>query len=434
MQTIGRRRLLITATMGLGMAGLGLTAGGLSARAQDMRLRCVWWGSADRSRRTNEVISLYQKADPRTDISGEMIAGSDYWTKLATSMAGRNVADIFQLEPSTIADYSGRGACMELDKFVGSSLDLSGFGKSEIDLCRIDGKLYGVGLGLNSFCMMYDAETLKEAGVSIPREQITWKALAELARDFKKNAPPRRNYWAVPYGGRYHYVFDVWLRQRGKLLFQDGTIGFNKEDAKEWFAYWEDLRQNGLAVSADIQTRDDNTIESNSLTLGNSAIGFAYSNQLVGYQQLNKKTLSIGMLPGMGESKPTGHYYRPGLIWSISSTSTNPEQAAKFISFFVNDVAAGKVLGVERGVPPSKAVREAVLPSLNDTERKTVDYIESLSGKLDTYPEPAPIGANEFDRGIMRPIADSLAFGRSTVDEAAQTLVDSGKQTLRKRG
>ncbi|NWJ27112.1 ABC transporter substrate-binding protein [Rhizobium sp. RM] len=434
MQTIDRRKFLMTAAMGVGALGLGATVGAFNAQAQENRLRCVWWGSADRSRRTNEVISLYQKADPKTAISGEMIAGSDYWTKLATSMAGRNVADIFQLEPSTIADYSGRGACMELDKFVGSSLDLSGFGKTEVDLCRIDGKLYGVGLGLNSFCMMYDAETLKEGGVSIPKEQITWKALAELAKDYKKNAPARRNYWAVPYGGRYHYVFDVWLRQRGKLLFQDGTIGFNKEDAKEWFAYWEDLRQAGLAVSADIQTRDDNTIESNSLTLGNSAIGFAYSNQLVGYQQLNKKTLSVGMLPGEGEGKPTGHYYRPGLIWSISSTSTKPEEAAKFISFFVNDVAAGKVLGVERGVPPSKMVREAVLPSLNETERKTVDYIEGLSGKLDPYPEPAPIGANEFDRGVMRPIADSLAFGRASVDEAAQNLVDTGTRTLRKRG
>lgn len=120
--------------MGVGALGLGATVGAFNAQAQENRLRCVWWGSADRSRRTNEVISLYQKADPKTAISGEMIAGSDYWTKLATSMAGRNVADIFQLEPSTIADYSGRGACMELDKFVGSSLDLSGFGKTEVDL------------------------------------------------------------------------------------------------------------------------------------------------------------------------------------------------------------------------------------------------------------------------------------------------------------
>ncbi|GGA99167.1 sugar ABC transporter substrate-binding protein [Brucella endophytica] len=416
------------------MTGLGLAAGNLTgARAQDTRLRCVWWGSADRSRRTNEVIALYQKANPQTAISGEMIAGSDYWTKLATSMAGRNVADIFQLEPSTIADYSGRGACMQLDQFVGSDLDLSNFGKGEVDLCRIDGKLYGVGLGLNSFCMMYDAETLKEAGLSIPADQITWTALAELARGFKENGPARRNYWAVPYGARYHYVFDVWLRQRGKLLFKDGTIGFNLDDAKEWFAYWEDLRTKGYCVAADIQTRDDNTIESNPLTLGNSAIGFAYSNQLVGYQQLNKKTLSIGMLPGLGQGS-TGHYYRPGLIWSIAGTSQNGKAAARFISFFVNDPEAGRILGVERGVPPSSKVREAVLPTLNETERKTVDYITSLAGKVDSYPEPAPIGANEFDRGVMRPIADSLAFGQTNLNEAAQNLVDTGTRVLRKRG
>lgn len=73
MQTIDRRGFLVTAAL----AGLGVAAGGFRALAAETRLRCVWWGSADRNKRTNDVIALYQKADPQTVVSGEMIAGSD---------------------------------------------------------------------------------------------------------------------------------------------------------------------------------------------------------------------------------------------------------------------------------------------------------------------------------------------------------------------
>lgn len=426
---IDRRRLLA------GGAGLGfaLVAGGNRALAAETKMRCTWWGSADRLQRTNAVIALYEKAHPGVAITGEQIAGSDYWVKLATAMAGRSVSDVFQLEPSTISDYSGRGACLELDPFVQSgALDLSKFGQGEADLCRIGGKLFGVSLGLNSFTMMVDSAAMKAAGVSIPQEQMTWEAFAELAKAFKENGPRKRNYWAAPYGARYNYVFDVWLRQRGKKLFDKGTIGFDVEDAKAWFAYWEDLRSNGYCVSADIQTRDDQTIETNALTLGNSATGFAYSNQLVGYQKLAKSPLDLAPLPGVAGG-PSGHYYRPALIWSIGATTPSPDEAARFISFFVNDPEAGKILGVERGVPPSSAVREAVLPQLNEVERKTVAYVEFLKGKVDSYPEPAPIGANEFDRNVLRPTADAIAFEQMSVADGAKQLVDNGKAVLKSR-
>lgn len=228
-------------------------------------------------------------------------------------------------------------------------------------------------------------------------------------------------------------MFEVWLRQRGKQVFSDeGSIGYNLDDAKEWFTYWEGLREKGYTVSADIQAMDDNTIESNALSLGNSSIGFAYSNQMVGYQQIAKNKLGIAMVPGNGSDK-TGHFYRPGLIWSLGSTTKNAEEAAKFVSFFVNDIEAGKILGVERGVPMSAKVREAILPGLDETARATVDYVEFLADKVDVYPAPAPIGANEFDRNVMRPAADSLAFGQLSIAEASQKLVDDGTAVLSKR-
>ncbi|MBB4567932.1 ABC transporter substrate-binding protein [Rhizobium leucaenae] len=426
------RRSFMIGTAGAA-AGLAFGAGGaVPAFADSTQLRAMWWGSPDRGKRTVAVAELFHSKNPDISVVGESISGDGYWAKLATGMASQSIADVFQLEPSTISDYSKRGACMPLDQFVPSTLKVDSFGKDVLKLTTVDKKLYGIGLGLNSFAMFYDEDAFKKAGVTPPSPTTTWAEYADLAVEMTK-AAGKRAYWGGPYGARYNYVLDVWLRQRGKSLYTDeGGLGFSVDDAKEWYSYWEDLRQRGGTVSADVQTLDQNTIESNCLALGKSAIGMAYSNQLVGYQLVVKSKLAVTMLPREKKDGPSGHYYRPALIWSVGSSSKNGEAAAKFINFFVNDIDAGKILGVERGVPMSPTVRAAILPTLNPVEQQTVKYVELLKDQVGTYPVPAPLGSNEFDQNVMRPVADQLAFGKITVAEAAQKLVEEGKTKLKK--
>ncbi len=94
----------------------------------------------------------------------------------------------------------------------------------------------------------------------MPTPDLTWDEYAKLAVELTK-AGGKDNYWGGPYGARYTYVFDAWLRQRGKSLYNNGTLGFDVEDAKEWYSFWEDLRKKGGTVAADVQTLDQNTID-----------------------------------------------------------------------------------------------------------------------------------------------------------------------------
>ncbi|WP_085035446.1 ABC transporter substrate-binding protein [Ensifer aridi] len=422
------RRTFMLGTAGAA-AGIALSPAGSrqAFAAESVQLRAMWWGSNGRSKRTLSVARLFQEKNPDIAIVGESLSGEGYWTKLATQMAGRAIADIFQLEPNTISDYSKRGACLALDPFTNSVLDVNAFGQDMLKLTTVDGKLWGVGLGLNSFAMFYDADAFAKAGVTPPALDTTWSEYADIAIEMAKATGKGGG----PYAARYAYVFDAWLRQRGSSLFNENGLGFGVEEAKEWYAYWEDLRKRGGTVAADVQTLDQNTIDTNCLALGYSAIGMAYSNQLIGYQLIMKSKLAIGMLPRAEKGGPSGHYYRPALIWSIGATSEHGEEAARFISFFVNDVEAGKILGVERGVPMSPTVREAILPQLNPTEAETVKYINALKDQVGSYPAPAPLGATEFDHRVFRPIADELAFERTSVADAAERLVSEGKATIR---
>lgn len=400
------------------------------ALAQSADLRLYWWGGPDRTRRTLAVADLFKAANPGMSASGEAV-GADYWPKLSTMLVGRNLPDVIQFEPTTLPDYARRSAMLELDPFLKKTIRTDQFAKGVLDLGTVDGKVYGIALGLNAFSLFYDADLFAKAGIAPPKDGITWDEIARLAVEIGK-AGGKEKFWGITNGARYNYVFDCWLHQRGKSLFTpEGNLGFTVDDAKEWYDYWEKVRLSGGAVAADIQSGDQHLIDSNPLTTGNAAMAFTFSNQLIGYQSVLKQKIGITTLPISKAGGPSGLYYRPALIWSVGRTSKQAEAAAKFIDFFVNNPDAGKILGVERGVPVNLAVRAQVAPTLNDLERQTVAYVDAIADKVVPYPPPVPLGATEFDQKVMRTLADQLGFGRITVAQAAEQLVSEGKRVIR---
>ena len=60
---------------------------GMGAWAQSVRLRCFWWGNPDRDRRTRALLDAYSKGN-NIQIAAESLGWGDYWTKLATQVAG----------------------------------------------------------------------------------------------------------------------------------------------------------------------------------------------------------------------------------------------------------------------------------------------------------------------------------------------------------
>jgi multiple sugar transport system substrate-binding protein len=142
------RRSMISA--GISAAALG-TLGDLTAQAQsDVRLRMFWWGAKERAERTDKVNQLYQQSHAGVTISGESLGWTDYWPRLATQTAGRNAADVLQMDYRYIFEYARRGTLLPLDGYVPAALDLTDFSNAAVDSGKVDGKIYGVSLGLNS--------------------------------------------------------------------------------------------------------------------------------------------------------------------------------------------------------------------------------------------------------------------------------------------
>ena len=84
------------------------------------------------------------------------------------------------------------------------------------------------------------------------------------------------------------------------------------------------------------------------------------------------------------------------MFFSAYANTGVPVEAAKFVSYFINDPAATEVLGVERGVPESAAVREALANTLDELGKAQIDFIENLGDLAGPLPPPPPAGAGEI--------------------------------------
>ncbi len=422
-----RRGLLRSAAATAGLAGIGASAGALAQ--SELRLRMFWWGAKERADRTERANQLFQKKNPGIAITGETLGWGDYWPRVATQVAGRNAADVLQMDYRYIFEYARRGALLPLDEFMPATLNLGDFSKFSIDSGKVDGKLYGVAFGLNSVAMIYDKEFIQSLGLKEPRWDMDWAALGDLAVEITK-AAKRPGYFGMPDAGRYEPALDVWVRQRGKVLYTDaGKLGFDEADMTEWFAFWSELRKRGGAAAPEVQALDQGEIDTALLTQGKSAIAFANSNQLVGYQAVSKSKLGMTMYPSGGPGAKPGQYLKPAMLLCVSARSKEPKAAVQVVDFFMNDKDANLILGVERGVPASSAVRAAVEPSLDDLGKAMAQYVAFVSDKVGPLPAPPPTGAGEI-QSVLRRVNEQIGFGRQSPAEGAKQFVTEAKAIL----
>jgi multiple sugar transport system substrate-binding protein len=421
------RRSLVAA--GLGGAGLAAIGHRPSSAQAELRLRMFWWGSKERSERTDKVNQLYQQKNPGVTVTGESLGWNDYWPRLATQTAGRNSADVIQMDYRYIFEYARRGALLPLDAHVAKGLDLGDFSKAAIDSGKVDAKIFGVSLGLNSTSLVYDKALIASLGLREPVWNMSWKEIGDLSVEITK-AAKREGFWGIQDGGREEPGLEVWLGQRGKSLYTEvGKLGFDDKDIGEWFAFWSDLRKRGGCAAPDTQALDHGEIDSSLLTMGKAAMVFAHSNQLVGFQALNKSKLGLSTFPDGGPGAKPGQYLKPSMLLSVSAQSKQQEAAVKLVDFFVADPEAGKLLGVERGVPPSDKVRQAIAPGLDELGRAQADYISLISDKVGPLPPPPPRGAGEIATLLLR-VNEQVGFGKLSPADGAKQFVSEANAVL----
>src|SRR3569832_1277216 len=424
--SIDRRKFLMGSTA---LAAAGAMGGLSPAQAADVHLRLYWWGGQARAARTNAVSALYAKANPGVTYDTWWNAFNDYKPKLRTQIAGGNAPDVFQMDYRYIVEYAKRGAVQALDDYVGKGLKLDDFDKDQIEGGKVDGKLYAISLGANSVAMMVNTKAFADAGVDLPTRDWSYDDYKAKAEAFFVLSNGMRLLADGSQGG--DPPLENWLRARGKALYTaDGKLAFDEGDLIEWFKMWDDLRKANVCVGPDDQALDATAaIDTTMITLGKAATTYANSNQLIGFQAVNKNPLTMVNFPRPKAGVGGGHYRKPSQFWSVNPKSTNLEESIKYVSFFINDVPSGLVLGVERGIPCAKHVRDALAPTLSAPDQLSLNFVSNLGDLLGKLPPSPPAAAGEVATQLNT-TAQSVAFGQATAEDAGAAFIKDAQVIL----
>ncbi|MBB5573806.1 MULTISPECIES: ABC transporter substrate-binding protein [Rhizobium] len=421
--TIDRRQLLA------GMAAtLAFSSIGLSRANAATAMRLLWWGSKERSDRTFAAVKAYQAKNPDVTIAGESFGWDSYWTRLATQTGGGNAPDLIQMDYRYIFEYARRGALLDMTPYLDKSLAIEDFGAPNINSGKVDGKIYGVNLGVNSSMVVVNVAAWQEAGIEPPHDGMTWEQLGEACAKVTA-AKKRRGFYGTADQSGGEPDFECWLRQRGKALYtSDGKLGFEAKDAAEWFSFWGHLREIGACVPADVQALYKQTIETDMLVTKKAAVSYAFSNQFVAIQGLVKEKIDLVSYPSNPGSKP-GQYLKPSMLMSVSATSANKDAAVAFVNYLVEDPEGAKILGVERGVPASPKIRDLLTPDLDATSKQVVDYIGRLTPNVGALPPSPPNGAGE-NAFMLKTIAEEVAFGKTSAQDAGTKFTEQAAANI----
>jgi multiple sugar transport system substrate-binding protein len=417
------------------LAGCGSGNSAGSASRDAIALQFSFWGSATRADLTAKVIQLYQQRYPRTTISTWFSGFSQYWPKLATQISGGSAPDLIQMDMRYIDQYVRKGLLLDLAKFIPQPIDLHDFNQVLLKGSEAEGAVYGIPFGGNFVSVFYDTVLLKRAGVPTPDQlpEWNWDTFAEYAQRISKALGP--GLYGSDDASNSIAIFEIFVRQRGKELYtNDGQRAFSKQDVQDWFSYWSELRKAGACVAPDLDVEYNGaTPAQTTLVAGKAAIIFTTSNQLQAFQASTPHKLALFTLPLSSGYRDTGNYLKASMLLSASATTKHTTDVAQFINFVFNDTAAIHALGVERGIPGSARAQAMLKPTLKPADLYQLTLTNQVTASSRPKEVLDPPGAGEV-QDLLSMIGQGLAFGRMSIEEAADAFIEQTDQALERDG
>ncbi len=414
------------------VAGGSKDAAGSGGGAGPVELRLGWWGNPTRDERTLKVIDLYQAKYPNVSIEPETVGWGGYWDRINTQVAAGNLPDVMQHDYAYMLQFVGRKQLADLTPFVkDKTINLAGVDESFLSGGRVDGKLYGISLGTNAVCMIYDPAVLAKAGVAEPTAKWTWADFEKMAVQIyqKTGVKTLPLFTTDPKVG-----FDNWIRQTGKPFYApDGkSLGFtDAAQLEEYFNLQLRLKEAGALVNPDTAFINVSPQEG-AFAKGESWVQYLWSNQVVSEQAALNKPVKIALLPKIAGSKRPGTFLKPSMFFAIPEMGTNKAEAAKFVNYFLTDIDANKVLLGERGVPIIPSVRDAIKADVNPVMQDVFAFID-LVGKGNASPidPPDPAASGEVLK-LFRDSTLAVLVGKVSSKDGAAMIMKQANAILAK--
>lgn len=401
-------------------------------------LRFAWWGGAGRHEATLKAIGLFEKLHPGVKIKAEYMGFNGYLERLTTQIAGGSEPDIMQINWAWLAMFSKKGnGFTDLDKYR-QMLALDQFSNEDANTGRVAGKLNALPSGYTARVLLWNKTSFDKAGISVPK---TWDDIFAAGKVFKAKLGDQ----AYPLDGE---LYDMLLLSQAYIQQKYGTpyvdpqipqVAMGRQAALEWVQTYRRLIAEHVAtplpLRASLGGAEKPTEQQQDWVVGNWAGNFTWDSAIpLRAATLTKdQQLVLGDFPTYPGALVSGMFGRPTTMLAMGRNCKHPELAAKFIGFMLTDTDAAKILGKTRGVPAAQSQLDVLMGTNKIPSMELAAHLQiKKQREAGRVPVPAPLFEHARFQKFMREVFETVAYGKSTDQEAALRLVDEGNALLKR--
>ncbi|MBL5980832.1 sugar ABC transporter substrate-binding protein [Petrotoga sp. 8T1HF07.NaAc.6.1] len=269
---------------------------------------------------------IFEKQNPDIKVEIETVGYGDYFTKLATVIAGGNAPDVYELNYENFTTYSSKGILYNLDPLINNAkVNTSIINSNALEAFQSNGVQYGFPYSFSTVVLIYNKDLFDRAGVSYPTDSWKWEDVLNAAQKIRDLDPMIFGiYQPITFNELYKMV----QQNNGSFLNQDGTrFTFNTPENIETLQYMVDrvLKYNVMPTDAQLAGIGDWDL----FMSGRLGMIITGSWAFPTFKENVDFDWDITVEPG--NKKKATHFFSNGLV--ISKDTNNPEAAFKWLSF-----------------------------------------------------------------------------------------------------
>lgn len=350
-------------------------------------LTMAWWGNQVRNERTQQALDAYKEESGIT-VSGQFYQWGDYWSKMATSAAGKKMPDVIQMDMSYIQQYVDKGQLLDLTPYIeDGTLDTSNISEDIVNMGKVGDGIYGIAAGTSASCMFYNKTLLDELGITI-NDNMTLDEFIDISKQVYEETGYRSNL--------YHYGLYMDMYARANDIQASDKLGGDSAD--DYLPYFETL-ETGIKEGWQISPSQAADTDS-----------------------------ALTTIPTTDPQK--SNYVKPAMYFSVSADTANPEEAVKLLNYLTNSETAYDILLAERGVPASTAISEAIMDKLSPAEQENANFVNNVIAPNSSPMPPFPVEGSTEAQDLLRKLEEKVKYGEYTAQQAADEYFTEANKML----
>jgi multiple sugar transport system substrate-binding protein len=313
-----------------------------------------------------EIVDTWNADNPDIQIKLTQGTWDNVHDQLVTQFQGGTAPDIIHDESSDIMGFAEQGYLADIGEYL--SQDVKSAVSEDVwdTVTTADGKIVAAPTLLQTYVVFANTAAFSSAGVDVPSgDQLTWDELASIAKKLTANGN-----FGVGWGLKQPTAAVM-----NTALGFDGTFFDTLDDGTATIR----VSDNEVAVPERIHAMayDDRSLDPVTLTQSGTDVlpgflGGKYAMYVGGNflaQQITESApagFGWTVLPPLAGSAGATQAANPQTM-SVSAQSKAPEQAAKFIDYFMNARNQAKLAQGDWLIPASKPARDAVAAETKGT-------------------------------------------------------------------